>query len=103
MKFKRILLIVAAFAIGFILFFLLAGNHKDKKDVIAAKRDYNITSRNDIRYSVGENKQPKLTMKQIDSMSANLNYKFTIENRISDSINAVNNVNPKAAEWKEKK
>lgn len=103
MKFKKLVLLLGAFVVGFMLYFLLFSTTKETNNVFVKRREPVQFSKPVLNSTAVENKQSKLTMKQIDSMTANLNYKFTISNRVDDSIAAVSNVNTKKAEWKDKK
>lgn len=81
---KKILLVVIVLITGFMLFYLVKNlNNKDTKEEFRNTPTVQ-TSKRIIRPD--DNIQHKYSMKQIDSISANLNYKFTKENKIPDSV-----------------
>lgn len=93
---KKFLFLIVALVLIMVLYLVIRSGGSDKKtDVVVRRTNISSTKDNLQNYSEGNIKRSKLTMKQIDSMSANLNYKFTKNNRIADSIAAGNNAEQK--------
>lgn len=79
---KKIIIVVIALIAVVLLYMVLRPLSKDSTP------DTSITTMNNPqkRLGVDDNSKHKQSMRQIDSVTANLNYKFTIKNKIPDSV-----------------